>query len=128
MGRPRRQVRAARERWERERRDQKFTSIIGKFFSSVRGSLCRKHLDEFQSFRDGLHEVSTLITDAEPIVEERVFNFFPQFPATIKETTWNAFEAWLRTDAGEPVRDVCIPWCHYGVEAQGSCSACRSKI
>ncbi|KAF5208376.1 hypothetical protein FRX31_002040 [Thalictrum thalictroides] len=108
MARPRRQVRAARERWERERRDRRFTSILGKFFGSVRGSLCRKHLDDFESFRDGLHEVGTLITDADPIVEERVFAFFPQFPGRIRVETWMAFEAWLRSDDGEPIRDICM--------------------
>ncbi|KAF5196491.1 hypothetical protein FRX31_013922 [Thalictrum thalictroides] len=127
MGRVRRQVQAARERWVRERRDRRFTSIVGRFFSSVRRSMCEKHLDEFQSFRDGLHEVSTLITDAEPHVEELVFAFFPPNPARIRVETWREFAAWLRSDMGEPIREVCIPWCQFGIENQRKCKACRDK-
>ncbi|KAF5176639.1 hypothetical protein FRX31_033774 [Thalictrum thalictroides] len=45
----------------------------------------------------------------------------------IRVETWRGFAAWLRSDMGEPIRGVCIPWCRFGIENQRKCKACRDK-
>ncbi|KAF5189047.1 hypothetical protein FRX31_021374 [Thalictrum thalictroides] len=66
MARPRRQVRSARERWAREKR---FARVMNRLSASVERSMCAAHFASFQSFRDGIVEFSTLVSEAEPIVE-----------------------------------------------------------
>ncbi|KAF5177628.1 hypothetical protein FRX31_032786 [Thalictrum thalictroides] len=110
MGRPKRSVRSARDRWAKSRR---FIPFMERLFGSVRRSMCEQHFDGFQSFRDGLNEVCTLVSGADVKVEEEISAFFPQSPLRMTLDDWRSFKMWLKADMGEPVRHVCMSWYQY---------------
>ncbi|KAF5185757.1 hypothetical protein FRX31_024655 [Thalictrum thalictroides] len=86
--------------------------------------MCEWHFDDFQSFREDLHEFCTLVAGAEPVVEEEIYAFSPLFPARITQEMWRNFKDWLNSDMGEPVRNVCLPWYRYWRQIQVHCNVC----
>ncbi|KAF5205784.1 hypothetical protein FRX31_004629 [Thalictrum thalictroides] len=123
MARPRRAVRSVRERWARLRR---FETLIARFFVVVRRSMCDAHFNDFEGFQNGLHEVCTMISVADPIVEEQISVYF-HHSAKITYQVWKEYREWLMSDMGEPIRSICLPWCTYGRRAQLVCVACRGE-
>ncbi|KAF5207702.1 hypothetical protein FRX31_002712 [Thalictrum thalictroides] len=98
MARPRRQVRSARERWNREGR---YTRVLNRLTACMNRSLCELHFAGFQSFGEGLDEFCTLVSEAAPIVEDEVNALFPESPDRITQVVLQNFKGWLK-DA-EPV-------------------------
>ncbi|KAF5192830.1 hypothetical protein FRX31_017578 [Thalictrum thalictroides] len=124
MARPRKQVRSARERWARERR---YTRVMNRLSACVARSLCEPHFARFQSFGDGVVDVCTLVSEAEPIVEDEISTFFPESPLRITQEVLQGFKVWLKSDMGEPVRSICKPWYLYVRQAHLTCDICRGE-
>ncbi|KAF5190953.1 hypothetical protein FRX31_019460 [Thalictrum thalictroides] len=122
MARPRRQVRSARERWNRERR---YTRVLNRLTACMNRSLCELHSAGFQSFGEGLDEFCTLVSEAAPIVEDEVNALFPESPDRITQVILQNFKGWLK-DA-EPVRSICKVWYQYIRKAHLECDQCRGE-
>ncbi|KAF5184105.1 hypothetical protein FRX31_026308 [Thalictrum thalictroides] len=124
MARPRRQVRSARERWAKEKR---FNRVMIRLTACVGRSLCEHHFARFQSFGDGVVDFSTLVSEAEPVVEIEISEFFPEAPLRITQETLQNFKNWLKSDMGEPVRSLCKPWYQYIRQSHLICDGCRGE-
>ncbi|KAF5183005.1 hypothetical protein FRX31_027408 [Thalictrum thalictroides] len=74
MGRPRRAVRSARDKWFKARR---YTPVLERLFAVVRRTFCEHHFDQFQSFRDGMNRFCTMVAEADPSIEVEISAFFP---------------------------------------------------
>ncbi|KAF5201549.1 hypothetical protein FRX31_008868 [Thalictrum thalictroides] len=109
-------------------RDEKIIRVKSRVYVVVHRSLCEKHMDEFESLREGLCEFTHSIADAEPIIEEEITAFFPDYPLKIDSGTWSHFKAWLKAEIGEPIRKVCLPWCKYGIQKQKTCQECANQV
>ncbi|KAF5205839.1 hypothetical protein FRX31_004574, partial [Thalictrum thalictroides] len=65
---------------------------------------------------------------AEPILPLRVrLVFFFPLSGRITQQIWKEFKQWLKFDMGEPVRDVCLQWCHYAIHVQLICDSCCGR-
>ncbi|KAF5202126.1 hypothetical protein FRX31_008287 [Thalictrum thalictroides] len=124
MARPRKQVRSARERWAREKR---YTRVMNRLSACVARSLCEPHFARFQSFGEGVGDFCGLVSEAEPIVENEVSDFFPESPLRITQEILQRFKLWLKSDMGEPVRSLCKPWYLYIRQAHLTCDICRGE-
>ncbi|KAF5203513.1 hypothetical protein FRX31_006900 [Thalictrum thalictroides] len=122
MARPRRQVRSARERWERERR---YTRVKNRLVACMERSLCETHFARFRSFGEGLEEFCALVSEAAPIVEDEVNVLFPESPNRITQVILQNFKEWLKS--AEPVRSVCKLWYQFIRKAHLECDQCRGE-
>ncbi|KAF5201372.1 hypothetical protein FRX31_009039 [Thalictrum thalictroides] len=59
-----------------------------------------------------------MVVEADPSVEDEIGTFFPP-DGRVTQQKWK--------DMGEPVRGVCLPWCHYASHAQLICDHCRGE-
>ncbi|KAF5189736.1 hypothetical protein FRX31_020679 [Thalictrum thalictroides] len=74
MGRPKRVVRSAHDRWFKARR---YTPVLERLFAAVRRTFCEHHFDNFEGFLKGLSEVCTMVANVDPSVEMKIVVFFP---------------------------------------------------
>ncbi|KAF5180019.1 hypothetical protein FRX31_030394 [Thalictrum thalictroides] len=121
MGRPKRAVRSARDRWFRARR---YTPVLERLFAAVRRTFCERHFDSFEGFLQGLSGVCTMVANADPSVEMKIAEFFPR-DGRVTQVLWHNFRRWLKTDMGHPIRDDCLPWCQYACQTMMICEECR---
>ncbi|KAF5190219.1 hypothetical protein FRX31_020197 [Thalictrum thalictroides] len=121
MGRPKRAVRSARDRWFRQK---KFNPVLSRLFAAVRRTLCDRHYDQFESFRYGLVEVCNMIAVADPSIEEKFAEFFPD-EGRVTQGIWLSFRKWLKTDPGVPFSENCLPWCQDVKKMMLECDECR---
>ncbi|KAF5191102.1 hypothetical protein FRX31_019308 [Thalictrum thalictroides] len=98
---------------------------MDRLSACVGRSLCEPYFARFQSFSDGIAEFSTLVSEAEPIVEDELAAFFPESPLRITQEILQNFKAWVKDQ--EPVRSICKPWYQYIRQAHLICEVCRGK-
>ncbi|KAF5203610.1 hypothetical protein FRX31_006804 [Thalictrum thalictroides] len=121
MATPNRRVRSARDQWWRARR---VNSVLERLFATVRKSMCEQHFDGFQSFRGELSEFSKMVGEADPVIEGEIAQLFPQ-QGQVTQELWRGFKMWLKSEKGEPVRDLCMPWIQYAKHSHLICDECR---
>ncbi|KAF5188150.1 hypothetical protein FRX31_022262 [Thalictrum thalictroides] len=98
---------------------------MDRLSASVEGSLCAAHFAGFQSFSDGIVEFSTLVSEAEPIVEDELAAFFPKPPHRITQEILQHFKVWVKDQ--EPVRSICKAWYQYIRQSHLICEVCRGE-
>ncbi|KAF5179857.1 hypothetical protein FRX31_030556 [Thalictrum thalictroides] len=99
--------------------------LYQRVYDVVQRSMCHYHFDEFDVLRSGLQEFCIMVTQANDVIKEQIFDFYPFYLAKMSHELWNQFDQWLETKDGEPVRELCKPWPIYDCWTIETCSVCQ---